>query len=1307
MPTSRNIEWQFLSNGLLTAALLLSMTQLKAFSSTSRSDGLLLSNLVGTVWVESSEFEVDTRPNFLFWRVSDSKSFPLDTRGGLGGVSGRVTSSSVALPGALVVILPVKYVTTTDTDGRFTITNVPSAAGYVLDISAAGYASRTITGVKVGSGVTDLGDLVLTPLSGGIRLARLDPEVNPTESKVEVGGTAYRYYRIWGVGGERTGGTRVELRREEGAVVPQSDDHTHDWAGSVPGVADADGVVRLILPSKFIGISHGDRASFDVLLSGQIVDHFSAHLMERTNVLVWRHKVGGGISGKVGIIKGGAKQAFETEVERVMSSGRAIEETITRAREFEVEAGPHLGAGVEIVAGAKTGVGVSGEVAANLETSFNFDPFTTSGRDNAMKLYVALADTLSMGMGPLAEAQRALASSVEPLFLDELRSAAGELRFGLRGEGNVSLGFKGSSRAVLGGSAQLEAEISGSIGAEYRYKEKMYGFSLGYNSSANASGFIGGSFGSTKNDPKFAWSLFDLGGDTSFRAKTLMPLKGGQPTRVEIEHTTSVERGTDVNIAEWLALDDLGVRQSAAREFTERLSFELPNPGAFSRLSLTAPIWGFIRSGGGEGFVLRAAQPAALVASVLSSSLNDGNPLEYEREVCATKVNDLELGFDLDLGLGLAAQIEGSIEKGVKIVNERGRVWRYKRMALESYPKLSVGDLPEQSILNLEAEWVRNAMSFLGDLWNEAVETIRDVGDTVVRTGNAVVEFTEGALEKGADVITRSFAPGSWAGKLTREAPVEPLDPFLPPLGVGNYVYGVGGVSQFETTNVLKKPVALTLTYTDAQVAGLVETNLALYRLDPANKRWAYIGGSVDTVANTVRASVTNLGTFALAPPLPTGQITLHEGGDNLPADGESIMTVTASNLVLNTGAPALEPWLFTVTASGLELMDPDVRPEREGVQIAATNATLRFTVRASVGGQEGRVSVRSAVGEATGECVIGLVDNAAPNPPGQVTLAAGQSRLAVSWVASPDADVVGYRVYYRAGQSGPPWDGTAAVEGSLSPVWTGTTNALLRGLEVNVSYHVAVAAFDSTGNESSATVAQPVVTKMGPPLPPAVVTLRFDAGLAELTWNRSEDDGFNDRDLAHYEVWRAALPGGQWIKVKELAPGSEAYLETAPVTTLGAFLRYGVTAVDRDGTSSPIASSNRFLPGGQAIDNDGDGMPDDWERLFGLNPEDPSDASADADDDGVSNLVEYREGTDPKPAPAPRFESIAFLPDGSCLLVLRASVGRAVTVEISADLLNWSVLTTVMEAEDTIEVIDRNASDAPYRYYRVVVVDR
>ena len=47
--------------------------------------------------------------------------------------------------------------------------------------------------------------------------------------------------------------------------------------------------------------------------------------------------------------------------------------------------------------------------------------------------------------------------------------------------------------------------------------------------------------------------------------------------------------------------------------------------------------------------------------------------------------------------------------------------------------------------------------------------------------------------------------------------------------------------------------------------------------------------------------------------------------------------------------------------------------------------------------------------------------------------------------------------------------------------------------------------------------------------------------------------------------------------------------------------------------------------------DTDHDGLPNDWEKKYGLNPNDASDATKDADGDGFTNLEEYQAKTDPK----------------------------------------------------------------------------
>lgn len=78
------------------------------------------------------------------------------------------------------------------------------------------------------------------------------------------------------------------------------------------------------------------------------------------------------------------------------------------------------------------------------------------------------------------------------------------------------------------------------------------------------------------------------------------------------------------------------------------------------------------------------------------------------------------------------------------------------------------------------------------------------------------------------------------------------------------------------------------------------------------------------------------------------------------------------------------------------------------------------------------------------------------------------------------------------------------------------------------------------------------------------------------------------------------------------------------------------IVAEVTNGTGSWINHPNdvggwpALAPGAPYPDCDGDGMPDTWELLYGLNPQDPADGNADADGDGYTNIEEFLNGTHP-----------------------------------------------------------------------------
>lgn len=79
--------------------------------------------------------------------------------------------------------------------------------------------------------------------------------------------------------------------------------------------------------------------------------------------------------------------------------------------------------------------------------------------------------------------------------------------------------------------------------------------------------------------------------------------------------------------------------------------------------------------------------------------------------------------------------------------------------------------------------------------------------------------------------------------------------------------------------------------------------------------------------------------------------------------------------------------------------------------------------------------------------------------------------------------------------------------------------------------------------------------------------------------------------------------------------------------------VRNGTAAHGRNGiiTAPDDVGGWPKLQGAEAPrDSDNDGMPDEWELKFKLNPQDAADAAQDKDKDGFTNVEEYLNGTDP-----------------------------------------------------------------------------
>jgi hypothetical protein len=79
-----------------------------------------------------------------------------------------------------------------------------------------------------------------------------------------------------------------------------------------------------------------------------------------------------------------------------------------------------------------------------------------------------------------------------------------------------------------------------------------------------------------------------------------------------------------------------------------------------------------------------------------------------------------------------------------------------------------------------------------------------------------------------------------------------------------------------------------------------------------------------------------------------------------------------------------------------------------------------------------------------------------------------------------------------------------------------------------------------------------------------------------------------------------------------------------------GRLIMTGSGSVVISGTSSNADKYRTNTVTGTQNDTDYDGMPDAWESFYGLNPSDANDAQKDKDGDGLTNLDEYKQHTEP-----------------------------------------------------------------------------
>lgn len=184
----------------------------------------------------------------------------------------------------------------------------------------------------------------------------------------------------------------------------------------------------------------------------------------------------------------------------------------------------------------------------------------------------------------------------------------------------------------------------------------------------------------------------------------------------------------------------------------------------------------------------------------------------------------------------------------------------------------------------------------------------------------------------------------------------------------------------------------------------------------------------------------------------------------------------------------------------------------------------------------------------------------------------AGAAQVSLAWDANTEANLAGYRVYYKLGGSGEPYDGDGLDQGA-SPVDVPLTSlADIQNPRVSLSglvagtYYITCSAYDSDGNESgyaeeiSHTVA--AADELPPNVPTDLAAVPLNANQTMLTWSPVVDNG--DAGMAGYRVFR----DGQLVGATEETIFMDNGLLAATVYT------YTIEAYDAEDNTSALTTA-------------------------------------------------------------------------------------------------------------------------------------
>jgi len=252
--------------------------------------------------------------------------------------------------------------------------------------------------------------------------------------------------------------------------------------------------------------------------------------------------------------------------------------------------------------------------------------------------------------------------------------------------------------------------------------------------------------------------------------------------------------------------------------------------------------------------------------------------------------------------------------------------------------------------------------------------------------------------------------------------------------------------------------------------------------------------------------------------------------------------------------------------------------------------------------------------------------------------------------------------------------------------------------------------------------------------MPPTGVAVRFgNDGTNVLMWALSEDDGYNDRDVTQYYIWRAILPGGSYTNIGQVAAGIGVYADPNPTMVPGQTVSYAVSAVTSTGSYSTQAIATVVNPNNSGISTNvvigpstlltngefkltvsGGVLGQNYVLLASTNLVDWIPISGFVDTNPPVTIYDpnaakyrwrfYRIGPE-STAPAMQFglNSVQPFNSNGFNVVLYSLPGLNYEIEVSTNLVNWMVITNFVSTNSPCYLSIPIMTNAKQGFYRAV----